>query len=225
MASSSSRVPVDAAFFIRAARLLRDELPLLCDARVRGVADVADVAAAEAAEAAAGGGGRLLLTASALDSMLGALAEYVCLPAYALTVARYFKPALLEIFARATSSSSTRGGPSLEERALAFGRVVTVYPRVLPLIVAFLARSRSLFENVALAASAAVVGGVGGRRRRRRRRRTTAPMERATAVKDGGRRRRRPLPLPPHLRPLHSAPPPTPPPPPPPADHRPTRWW
>ena len=126
MASSSSRVPVDAAFFIRAARLLRDELPLLCDARVRGVADVADVAAAEAAEAAAGGGGRLLLTASALDSMLGALAEYVCLPAYALTVARYFKPALLEIFARATSSSSTRGGPSLEERALAFGRVVTV---------------------------------------------------------------------------------------------------
>ena len=87
-----------------------------------------------------------LLTGPGVDSLLEALADYIVQPTYALTVARYFRAVLLEVCARATSRQYETH--TLEPRTLAFARIVTVYPRVLPVVMQHLRETRDLFENV-----------------------------------------------------------------------------
>jgi len=86
------------------------------------------------------------LTGDITDSFLDALSDYIILPDHALIIARHARPVLLEVMARATSKQYNTTG--LESRTLAFARIVTVYPRTLPVVIKYLSSTPDVFSNV-----------------------------------------------------------------------------
>ena len=86
------------------------------------------------------------LTGDITDSFLDALSDYIIQPGHALTIARHARPVLLEVMARATSQQYNTTG--LESRTLAFARIVTVYPRTLPVVIKYLSSTPDVFSNV-----------------------------------------------------------------------------